>query len=69
MWFDSPESAIYSLKKVGASLIASDGDQSVSPSKWKAFLLEYEKQRNEFGIPLSYQVSFVVAQRPINIQE
>ena len=69
MWFDSPESAIYSLKKVGASLIASDGDPSVSPSKWKAFLLEYEKQRNEFGIPLSYQVSFVVAQRPINIQE
>jgi malonyl-CoA O-methyltransferase len=67
MWFDSPESAIYSLKKVGASLISSDGDQSISPSKWKAFLLEYEKQRNEFGIPLSYQVSFVVAQRPISI--
>ncbi|WP_421855272.1 malonyl-ACP O-methyltransferase BioC [Marinomonas sp.] len=67
MWFDSPESAIYSLKKVGASLIASDGDKPISPSKWKAFLLEYEKQRNEFGIPLSYQVSFVVAQRPISI--
>ena len=67
MWFDSPESAIYSLKKVGASLIASDGDKPISPSKWKAFLYEYEKQRNEFGIPLSYQVSFVVAQRPINI--
>ena len=69
MWFDSPENAIYSLKKVGASLIASDGDQPISPNKWKAFMYEYKKQRNEFGIPLSYQVSFVVAQRPINIQE
>lgn len=67
MWFDSPESAIYSLKKVGASLIASDGDKPISPSKWKAFLYEYEKQRNKFGVPLSYQVLFVVAQRPINI--
>lgn len=69
MWFDSPENAIYSLKKVGASLIAADGNQSISPSKWKAFLHEYEKQRDENGIPLSYQVSFVVAQRPISIQE
>jgi malonyl-CoA O-methyltransferase len=69
MWFDTPESAIYSLKKVGASLIASDGEKAMSPSKWKAFLYEYEKQRHELGIPLSYQVSFVVAQRPFGIQE
>ena len=69
MWFDSPEAAVYSLKKVGASLIAEAANASVSPSKWKAFLREYEKQRREFGIPLSYQVSFVVAHRPIRIQE
>lgn len=69
MWFDTPESAIYSLKKVGASLIVSDSEKPMSPSKWKAFISEYEKQRHELGIPLSYQVSFVVAQRPFNIQE
>ncbi|QUX96855.1 malonyl-[acyl-carrier protein] O-methyltransferase BioC [Marinomonas sp. CT5] len=64
MWFDSPESAIHSLKKVGASFISSERDQVISPSKWKAFLYEYERQRSELGIPLSYQVAFVVAQRP-----
>jgi malonyl-CoA O-methyltransferase len=64
MWFDSPASAIDSLKKVGASFIAPDGSKAISPSVWKAFLHEYEKQRNDFGIPLSYQVSFVVAQKP-----
>ncbi|WP_111639184.1 malonyl-ACP O-methyltransferase BioC [Marinomonas shanghaiensis] len=64
MWFDSPEAAIYSLKKVGASLIAGDAHSSVSPTRWKAFLREYEKQRDERGVPLSYQVSFIVAQRP-----
>ncbi|PYF81739.1 malonyl-CoA O-methyltransferase [Marinomonas alcarazii] len=69
MWFVTPEDAIYSLKKVGASLIASEGEKPISPSKWKAFLNEYEKQRVELGIPLSYQVSFVVVQRPFSIQE
>lgn len=69
MWFDSPEGAIYSLKKVGASLISSDVSNALPPSKWKHFLNEYEKQRGDLGIPLSYQVAFVVAQKPIFIQE
>ncbi|MCV2401403.1 malonyl-ACP O-methyltransferase BioC [Marinomonas sp. C2222] len=64
MQFDSPESAINSLKKVGASLIRSDEHNTVSPSKWKAFIKEYERQRSEEGIPLSYQVAFVVVQKP-----
>ena len=67
MWFDAPESAVYSLKKVGASFISSGGEQVISPSKWKAFLNQYEQQRREFGIPLSYQVAFVVAQRPSGV--
>ena len=67
MWFDSPESAISSLKKVGASLISSDDNKALSPSKWKNFLSEYEKQRCDLGIPLSYQVAFVVAQKPVFI--
>ncbi len=69
MWFDSPESAVYSLKKVGASFISSDVSHALPPSKWKHFLNEYEKQRCDLGIPLSYQVAFVVAQKPIFIQE
>jgi len=69
MWFDSPESAIDSLRKVGASLMPFDTSKGLSPSKWKDFLTEYEKQRSETGIPLSYQVAFVVAQKPIYVQE
>ncbi|ETI61537.1 malonyl-ACP O-methyltransferase BioC [Marinomonas profundimaris] len=69
MWFDSPEKAIHSLKKVGASLISSDESKTLPPSAWKHFLREYEKQRSEQGIPLSYQVAFVVAQKPMYVQE
>lgn len=69
MIFESPESAIHSLKKVGASLVSSSCDQSISPTKWKAFLRQYEGQRNESGIPLSYQVAFVVARKPFSCQE
>ncbi|TYL48487.1 malonyl-ACP O-methyltransferase BioC [Marinomonas sp. IMCC 4694] len=66
MPFDCPESAIHSLKKVGASFIAPDGGQTLAPSTWKAFLRAYETQRTSLGIPLSYQVAYVVVQRPIN---
>ncbi|NLQ16526.1 malonyl-ACP O-methyltransferase BioC [Marinomonas sp. M1K-6] len=69
MWFESPERAIDSLKKVGASLIAAEGRSAISPSKWKAFLAEYNQQRGELGVPLSYQVSFVVVQKPFYPQE
>ncbi len=63
MWFDSAEEAIDSLKKVGASLITSDSPSTMSPSVWKCFLHEYSKQKTDLGIPLSYQVAFVVAQK------
>ncbi|MBJ7536813.1 malonyl-ACP O-methyltransferase BioC [Marinomonas transparens] len=65
MWFDSPEDAIYSLKKVGASFISPSPRGAVSASKWRAFLDQYEHQRGECGIPLSYQVAFVVMQKPL----
>ncbi|BFM49328.1 malonyl-ACP O-methyltransferase BioC [Marinomonas sp. THO17] len=65
MWFDSPEQAVASLRKVGASMVGAE--QSVmSPSTWKRFLQAYEKQRQPEGIPLSYQVAFVVAQKRAN---
>jgi len=69
MWFESPVSAIDSLKKVGASFISSEKNSTMAPSKWKAFLREYEKQRGDLGIPLSYQVVFVVAQKPIPTED
>ncbi|MCB5161956.1 malonyl-ACP O-methyltransferase BioC [Marinomonas algarum] len=69
MWFESAKGAIDSLKKIGASLIASQNRDGMSPSKWKAFLSEYEKQRCTQGVPLSYQVSYIVARKPMNNQE
>ncbi|WOD06553.1 malonyl-ACP O-methyltransferase BioC [Marinomonas sp. GJ51-6] len=69
MSFETAESAIHSLKKVGASLISSNAHASLSPAKWKAFLHQYEAQREEAGIPLSYQVAFVVARKAMNCQE
>ena len=66
MWFDSPEAAVASLKKVGASLISTEKPQAISPSTWKAFLQQYEKQRQVKGIPLSYQVAFVVARKRVS---
>lgn len=65
MWFDSPEQAVASLRKVGASMIGAESNP-VSPSMWKCFLQAYEKQRQPQGIPLSYQVAFVVAQKRAN---
>ncbi|REG82921.1 malonyl-ACP O-methyltransferase BioC [Marinomonas pollencensis] len=64
MWFESPEEAIYSLKKVGASLVVSNQKNAISPSKWKAFIQQYEQLRENSGIPLRYQVAFVVLQKP-----
>lgn len=62
MWFDSAQSAIHSLTKVGASLVSSS-QNSISPTRWKAFLAQYEQQRTSAGVPLSYQVAFVVARK------
>lgn len=69
MVFETAESAIHSLKKVGASLISPNLHAPLSPAKWKAFLRQYESQRGSEGVPLSYQVAFVVARKPINCQE
>lgn len=65
MWFESPESAIHSLKKVGASLVVSTQKNQMSPSKWKVFIKQYEQLRESAGIPLRYQVAFVVLQKPV----
>ncbi|MGB3386029.1 MAG: malonyl-ACP O-methyltransferase BioC [Marinomonas sp.] len=64
MWFSAPEDAIHSLKKVGASLVVNKQNNSMSPSKWKTFIKQYEQLREKRGIPLRYQVAFVVLQKP-----
>lgn len=64
MWFTSPEEAIHSLKKVGASLVINKKNSGMSPSKWKTFMKQYEQLRESAGIPLRYQVAFVVLQKP-----
>lgn len=69
MHFESAQKSIDSLKKIGASLMAKEATVSMSPSKWKAFLREYEAQRCEQGVPLSYQVSYIVARKPMSSQE
>ncbi|SBS24983.1 Malonyl-[acyl-carrier protein] O-methyltransferase [Marinomonas aquimarina] len=56
--FDSVKAAVYSLKKVGASLITDDSGAS-SPSKWKAFEAAYAQQATKQGIPLTYEVAFI----------
>lgn len=56
--FDSVKAAVYSLKKVGASLVT-DGAGVISPSKWKTFEAAYAAQATEQGIPLSYEVAFI----------
>ena len=64
VWFDTPQAAIYSLKKVGASLITDQQNQRVvSPSSWRRFMAKYESLREAKGIPLSYQVAYLVAQK------
>lgn len=56
--YPSVKEAVYSLKKVGASIV--NGDSGViSPSKWKAFEAQYMKQQTKLGIPLSYEVAFI----------
>ncbi|WP_067016897.1 malonyl-ACP O-methyltransferase BioC [Marinomonas spartinae] len=64
MWFDSPEEAIDSIKKVGAGLVTGQAPKGMSPSKWRAFLQQYAQLRQAAGVPLSYQVAFIVAQKP-----
>ncbi|WP_233407812.1 malonyl-ACP O-methyltransferase BioC [Marinomonas spartinae] len=63
MWFDSPEEAVDSIKKVGAGLVRGQASKGMSPSKWRAFLRQYAQLRQTAGVPLSYQVAFIVAQK------
>lgn len=66
MWFKSPEDAIDSLKKVGASLVVAGQNKAMPISKWKTFIRQYEQQRESAGVPLRYQVAFVVVQKPMS---
>ena len=58
VYFDSVKGAVYSLKKVGATLVTESTDM-VSPSRWKAFESAYSQQMTDRGIPLSYEVAFI----------
>lgn len=57
-WYPCVKEAVYSLKKIGASFITGE-TLRMSPSLWKAFEAEYESQRVEQGIPLSYEVALL----------
>lgn len=64
MWFDMPEDAIHSIKKIGASVLIDNGQkQRISPSAWYSFLSEYEKLREDQGIPLTYQVMYFLLRK------
>ncbi|TDO98277.1 malonyl-ACP O-methyltransferase BioC [Marinomonas balearica] len=58
MTFPSVKSALYSLKKIGASLVVEGQKEFMSKSKWKQFVGAYEEYKTHQGIPLSYQVMF-----------
>lgn len=57
-YYPSVKEVVYSLKKVGASLLTS-GTSAVSPKNWKAFEESYLNQKTEHGLPLSYQVALI----------
>ncbi len=57
-WFPCVRDVVDSLKKVGASLIK-DGAAPISPGKWRNFETQYERYREEQGLPLSYRVAFI----------
>ena len=64
MHFDSVQNAVYSVKKVGASVIANLGDRArVTPSTWRTFVNQYNELHDGIGVPLSYQVAFIVAKK------
>lgn len=64
MWFDTPQAAIDSIKRVGASVLVNDKDRRlVTPSTWARFLVEYEKLRTPKGIPLTYQVVYFLLKK------
>lgn len=58
LWYPCVREAIYSLKKVGATFVSGETVR-MSPSLWKAFEEQYETQRDEQGIPLSYEVALI----------
>lgn len=58
-WYPTVREAVYSLKKVGASILTGESSR-VSPSTWRLFERCYEnKYRHDKGIPLSYCVAFI----------
>lgn len=64
MWFDSPELAVYSLKKIGASMLVNQkATPTVTPTLWKKFLAQYNEMRQEQGIPLTYHVAYFLLQK------
>ncbi|TBR43185.1 malonyl-[acyl-carrier protein] O-methyltransferase BioC [Marinomonas agarivorans] len=65
MWFDTPEQAVHSLKKIGASVLM-DASQKrpVTPGLWRQFLSKYEEMRTPQGIPLTYNVAYFLLQKP-----
>jgi malonyl-CoA O-methyltransferase len=64
MHFDSVQSAVYSVKKVGASVITDSAHKSyVTPSIWREFVGSYHALHDGIGIPLSYSVAYVVARK------
>lgn len=57
-WYASVKEAIYSLKKVGASLLTGEST-ALSPATWKAFEAQYAALGQAQGIPLSYEVALI----------
>jgi len=66
MHFQTVQEAIYSVKKVGASVITEvENRSSVTPSVWKEFVQKYSTAHDGIGIPLSYQVAFIIARKKV----
>ncbi|MFT2110243.1 malonyl-ACP O-methyltransferase BioC [Marinomonas sp. 2405UD68-3] len=66
MHFHTVQDAIYSVKKVGASVVTeADNRSSVTPSMWRAFVTQYNAFHDGVGIPLSYQVAFIIARKKV----
>lgn len=64
MYFDSVQAAVYSVKKVGASVITDSAHRSsVTPSVWREFVASYHALHDGVGIPLSYNVALIVAKK------
>ncbi len=66
MRFRTVQDAVYSVKKVGASVITENNHRSsVTPSTWKEFVEQYSAFHDGIGIPLSYRVAFIIARKKV----